>query len=131
MVRIRTKNIQSNTTRQFTRPLILVSLTFLILVLSLQSWYQWKTYEENFDSSVHGTIDNFINQSALTIKAAIHTNIIFTDAHGTELIALINNPDNSNLKEDIRAKMKKIFFNFTGYAIFDIENQLLLKGWPA
>jgi diguanylate cyclase (GGDEF)-like protein/PAS domain S-box-containing protein len=107
-----------------------VFLGFLSLLLIAYSWHQWNEAEKNHKIDVVKTVDSFVAQASITAKASIHVNQIFSEIYKTELLSLIQTPD-SEVKNDLRQKIKKRFFNLTGYMLIDDQGDLLFLEGPS
>lgn len=109
--------------------IFLAFFIFLTLVLSVHSWRQWSETEENHNKDMIQTVDSFVAQAAITAKASIHVNKIFTNIHKNELIHVTQN-DDKETKEYLSKEMKKSFFNSTGFMLVNSEGDFLYSNGP-
>ncbi|MFQ3171340.1 MAG: diguanylate cyclase (GGDEF)-like protein/PAS domain S-box-containing protein [Oleispira sp.] len=106
-----------------------VFFIFLSLLLISYNWRQWNEAEKDHGIDIVKTVDSFVAQASMTVKASIHVNQIFSQVYKTDLVSLIDSPS-TEIQNNLRQEMKKNFFNLTGYMIVDEQGDLLFLDGP-
>lgn len=102
---------------------------FLTLILSVYSWNEWSETEKNHNKDMIQTVDSFVAQAAITAKASIHVNKIFTDIHKNDLVRVATESDKAT-EEYLSKEMSKSFFNSTGFMLVNSEGDFLYTDGP-
>lgn len=109
--------------------IFLVFFIFLTLVLSAHSWRTWTEHTENYSKDIKQTVDSFVAQASIAAKASIHVNMVFSEIHKAELVALSQNGD-AESRDAMRKAMKKNFFNYSAFMLVDTNGDLLFSDGP-
>ena len=113
-----------SSTTSLTTPVFAVSFVFLALVLLGNSWQNWTTLKLQLDRDEHYTVDSFVAQASITVKASAHVNHLFVRTHSAELIEQQQNPTPER-QQALWHSMNQAFFNLTGYMLLDSNNRIL------
>jgi len=104
--------------------LFALSFLFLTVVLSFQSWQQWQNSQYVYRTDVERTIDDYVKQSTLIIRAGLHANKIFTRSYGGLLESYALQPETVD-EERLWGHATAAIFNGTGFFVADPEGKVL------
>ncbi|MDF1764175.1 MAG: hypothetical protein P1U57_12260, partial [Oleibacter sp.] len=105
-------------------PLFILSFVFLLFVLLVNGWQEWRNSIENYQADAKRTVNDYVMQSSIVLKAGIHANRIFIRSYGESLTAFALQPNTIN-SEELRQHIAAAIFNYTGFFVFSNENVLL------
>ena len=107
---------------------LFLSFLFLFVVLCVNGIYQWQQTQNSRFENARITLDHFVQQTQLLAQSSFQTNILFSHQLAREWTFI---EGDVKREEQLWEEVRRIFFNATGFVIFDAQGQVLLKNGGA